>query len=197
MAIYILRAAPLPWGDYGRVLAHGLSKRLARVNGTMQLERAGPFVPPTTLPSISEVVVTTAFREALDVSGLSGLSYEGIDIVTAVPVRWEEWDRTLSRPPALPASGEPEDYLRHQEHDAKCAKEMGPLWEAHAPVWGIGNRTSLGFRKYSYNVDLRASHPDFFRIDGLGFMFVSEGARGWLTESAAGGWLAFEAITYN
>lgn len=196
MAVHILRAAAVPWGDYGRVLAHGISKRLARANGTMQLERTGPFVPPISFPTLGEVVVTAAFREALDASGLSGASYAAVAIVTAVTLRWETWDRTEPRPPVVPASGEPEDYVQPAEHDPDCARRIGTLWEIDAPTWGVGNRTTLGFRKYSYNVDVRPNCPDFFRVEGLGFMLVSERARSWLAE-AARDWVTFEAITHN
>ena len=136
------------------------------------------------------------FREALDASGLSGLSYEAVVIATAVTLRWEKWDRAVRLPPVVPPSGEPEDYLQPGEHEPECAEEMGKLWEIQAPIWGVGNRTTLGFRKYSHNVDVRPNCPDFFRVEGLRFMLVSERARGWLAEAARDS-VTFEAITHN
>jgi hypothetical protein len=196
MAIYILRGAALPWGDYGRVLAHGVSRRLARVNGEIQLERTGPFVPPITFPTPAEVVVTSVFREALEASGLSGPAYQPVSVVTAVDLRWEEWDRSQPRPVVVPPSGEPDDYLQPAKHSTHCAKSIGSLWEIQAPNWGSGARVTLGFRKYSYNIDLRPEHPDLFRLEGLGFTFVSDRGRAWLAE-AVREWVAFEPINQN
>jgi hypothetical protein len=196
MSVYILRAGPVPWGDYGRVLVQGISRRLPRVDGVIQLERTGPFVPPIAFPSLGDVVVTGAFRSALESSGLSGLNFAPVTVATAVRVHWGTWSRAERLPPVLPPSGEPEDYVQLALHDPDCAREIGTLWEVEAPIWGIGSRTTVGFRKYGHNVAVRPGRPDFFRVEGLRFTFVSEGARQWLA-AEAGDWVSFEAITHH
>jgi hypothetical protein len=162
----------------------------------MQLERAGPFVPPITFPTPAEVVVTSAFRERLERAAFTGLIFQRIDVVTAVDLPWEEWDRTHPRPAVMPTSGEPEDYLPPAMHGSACAAQIGRLWEFAAPSSAVGTRVNIGFRKYSYNVAVRAGAPDFFRADGLGFTFVSDRARAWLA-NVAPEWVAFETIVQD
>jgi hypothetical protein len=36
-----LIGARVPWGDYGRILVHGMSKHRGRKEGQIQLERTG------------------------------------------------------------------------------------------------------------------------------------------------------------
>lgn len=196
MSVYILRASPVPWGDYGRVLVHGVSSRLPRVDGVIQLERTGPFVPPIAFPGLGEVIVTGAFRSALESSGLSGLNFGPVTVATAVRLHWETWNRAERLPPVLPSSREPEDYVQPELHDPACARELGTLWELQAPSWGVGSRTTLGFRKYAHNVDVRPNCPDFFRVEGLRFTLVSERAREWLTGEARDA-VSFEAVTHH
>ena len=196
MSVHILRSAPVSWGDYGGVLVHGLSRRRERIAGVMQLERAGPFVPPITFPTPAEVVVTSAFRERLERAAFTGLIFQRIDVVTAVDLPWEEWDRTRPRPAVMPPSGEPEDYLPTAMHSSACAAKIGRLWEFAAPGSAVGTRVNIGFRKYSYKVAVRADAPDFFRAEGLGFTFVSDRARAWLAKVASA-WVAFETIAQN
>ena len=162
----------------------------------MQLERTGPFVPPLTFPAIAEVVATSSFRKALERSPLTGLSFQEARIITAVNLHWETWDRTPRLPPVIPPSGEPEDFVPVGGHDPECAKAIGQLWEVKASSCGVGASRMLGFRRYSYSVDVPPEHPDFFRATGLAPMLVSETARAWLIE-AAPDWVAFEAITQN
>ena len=82
------------------------------------------------------------------------------------------------------------------EHEPDCVRALGPLWEIQAPLWGIGSRTTLGFRKYSYNVKLRPNCPTFFSVEGLGFTLVSETARDWLMAHARD-WVELEAVEHN
>ncbi len=174
-----------------------MSRRLGRdPDGVMQLERTGPFVPPITFPTIAEVVVTSALRRALEGSPLSGLSFQEVRIVTAVNVRWEEWDRTQRLPPELPPTGEPEDYVPVGGHDPACAEAIGRLWEIKAPTCGVGSSRMVAFRKYEYKIDVPRQHPDFFHASGLGQMLVSETARRWLLD-ASPDWVMFEPIQQN
>jgi len=162
----------------------------------IQLERTGPFVPPIAFPSLGEVIVTGAFRSVLESSRLSGLNFGPVAVATAVRLHWETWNRAERLPPVLPPSEEPQDYVQPELHDPDCAREIGTLWEIEAPIWGVGSRTTVGFRKYTHNVDIRPSGPDFFRVEGLRFTLVSERAREWLA-AEAGESVSFEAITHH
>lgn len=197
MSIFILRGTPPPWGGYGAVLMNGMSRRLARdADGIMQLERPGPYVPPITFPTVSEVVITSDFRKILERAPLSGLSFQPVRVATAVSLPWETWDRSQRFPPRMPASGEPSDYLPAGSHDSECAKRMGQLWELKAPSYGHGSSRMVSLRKYAYDIDVPAERTDFFRAKGLALMLVSESARDWLSQ-AVGEWVTFEPIRYN
>ena len=74
--IYILDLnVPMPWGDYGGILAHGMGKRSDK--GEFELERVGPFVPPISFP-FGAIIVTDAFKKELETSGLTGLAYRHV-----------------------------------------------------------------------------------------------------------------------
>ena len=81
-----------PWGDYGAILVHGMSRHLPRLDGLIRLERTGPFIPPITLPGIGDVVVTHKFRAAIERTGLAGLSFAPVIKTRIVEFRWELWD---------------------------------------------------------------------------------------------------------
>ena len=68
----------MPWGDYGNILLTGMTSHLDREDGRLQLERTGPFVPPIALSGIADIVVTDAFRSALEASGLTGLRFQPV-----------------------------------------------------------------------------------------------------------------------
>lgn len=49
--MYVLRNAPTRWdhwGDYADILINGVTRHLGRKGELLQLERAGPYVPPIT-----------------------------------------------------------------------------------------------------------------------------------------------------
>jgi len=81
----------MPWGDYGSILASGMSAHLPRKDGLMQLERTGPFIPPISLPGIGDIIVTDAFRAELESSGLSGFTFAPVMKARIVELNWEAW----------------------------------------------------------------------------------------------------------
>lgn len=97
------------WGDYGVILQHGMSTHLPREGGFLCLERTGPFIPPITLPGIGDIVVTSAVRESLDASGLSGFEFRRVHKTLTVELHWEDWDFNADEPQQFPGTGEPED----------------------------------------------------------------------------------------
>ena len=100
MNFYRLGRASMPWGDYGSILASGMSTHLPRKDGLIQLERTAPFVPPISFPGIGDIVVTNAFRAELEASGLTGFTFAPIVKARIVESNWETWDRDASKPNA-------------------------------------------------------------------------------------------------
>src|SRR5262249_5355040 len=67
----VLRPADQPWGDYGDLLAYGMTAHLRRNDdGQLRLERTGPFVPAAFLSGVSDLLVTHEMRATLEASGL-------------------------------------------------------------------------------------------------------------------------------
>lgn len=128
VTVYELSAAEVPLGDYGSILVHGMSLHLGRLDGRIQLERTGPFVPPVTLPGLSDVIVTDTARRALE-RAVPGLSFRPVVKARVVRIEWEGWDRAADEPAEYPSSGEPEDYILEHPHDDALAEKLGPLWE--------------------------------------------------------------------
>jgi len=196
---FILSAAKVPWGDYGHVLTHGMSKHLNRRNGHIQLERTGPFIPPITFPGVGDLVVTDAIRRELEGQDFSGLQFSAIDLVHIVNLNWETWDMQAKEPQMLPPGGEPEAYILKNAHDPASASALGELWEGTVRAWGRSTSELIGRRPIKYRVTLTSesdSIPDFFRADGARYIFVSLRAREWL-ERAVGSWVAFERVTFT
>ena len=119
----------------GRLWRHLGPRHVAspRLDGLMQLERTGPFIPPITLPGIGDVVVTDGFRAALERAGFAGLSFAPVIKARIVEYHWELWDRTATSPVELPESGEPEAYILARPHSPVVAEQFGPLWEVTLP----------------------------------------------------------------
>jgi len=125
--VYRLEGAEGPWGDYGRILIHGMSIHLPREDGLIQLERTGPFIPPITFPGAGDVVVTRELRVALEGSGLTGLGFGALIKQHIVRLEWESWDGDADEPAEYPEGGEPEDYILGRPHSASAANAMGIL----------------------------------------------------------------------
>lgn len=158
-----------PWGDHGRVLAHGLSAHRARVDGRIQLERVGPGIAPLTMPGIGDVVVTDALRARLLAERIPGLSFAAVDKVHVARVPWETW--------SSPPSGEPEDSVLTAPHDPATAEELGPLWELVLPARGQsaarGGVPGVRGTK-TFHLDLGDAEPlPLFRATNSRSVFVS------------------------
>lgn len=192
MTYYLLRGAAAPWGDYGRILTHGMSAHRQRVGGIIQLERSGPFIPPITFPA-ADVVATDVLRAAVETSGLTGASFQRVEKAHIVRINWERWDRTQPMPPHVPPSAAPEDYILGEPHDPTTSAQLGDLWELVVVTEGAGRRDRGARRGGSVtSITLpRNGMPDFFRVKGPRYVLVSDAAREWLREQAAE-WVAFE-----
>lgn len=169
--IYLLKGADGPWGEYSRVLFHGIASLYLRgFSGELLLERMGPYIPPVTVPSGVAAVVTDELRRQLDSSGLTGFTYGPVIKKLIVRSRWQTWDLTAREPKRYPRGGKPENYILTRPHAPDIAEEMGDLWELRP-----GDDATA----------------DIFKRPDSSAVFVSERAKQFL-ESRAGDWLVFE-----
>jgi len=185
----------MPWGDYGSVLLSGMTMHLEREKGLLQLERTGPFVPPISFPAPGHVVVTDDFRQRLEGSGLSGVSFRPVIKKRIVHLEWERWDRSTADPPVFPRSGEPEDYILERRHSRRLAKAIGDLWEVCLEQKVLAELVRSNAAPWSTEVHLLLASwdgTDFFRAKGVLYDYVSGRAKRWLEETTPE-WVAFEA----
>jgi len=168
--IYRLKGVEGPWGEYSRVIFHGMASLYQRgLSGELLLERMGPYIPPVTFPS-GVVVVTDHMKEQLEDSKLTGFSFRPAIKKLIVRSRWHEWDMTAPEPKRYPRGGRPENYILTRPHDPVSSEQMGDLWELLP-----GDDASA----------------DVFRSGGASGVLVSESAKRFF-ESRAGDWLVFE-----
>src|ERR1700683_4608615 len=136
---WLLKPSPSPWGDYGRILFHGMSRHLRRSGGRIQLERTGPFVPPMTFPAKGDIVVTDTIRAEIDAQSFVGVSFEPVDLARIVRLDWQRWDRGAAFPPVRPRGGEPEAYVLGGVDDRRLATQVGALWKLVGANWGTSS----------------------------------------------------------
>lgn len=126
--IHRVRSAS-PWGDYGRILAHGMTGHLGPTpDGRLRLERCAPFIPPATVPGFC-LVVTESVRDQIEKAGLRGASFREVEKARIVAFSWEHWDRLAATPAEYPEGGEPEGYILRRPHDEGLADALGPLFQ--------------------------------------------------------------------
>lgn len=127
MAALLLKPIDAPWGDYGRILYHGMSMHESRQVDRIRLERTGPDIFPITFPM--DVIVTDEFKMRFKASGLCGVEFRTVIKHRIVELDWSNWDTTEVEAPELPESGEPEDYILTRPHSPIAAAAMPELWE--------------------------------------------------------------------
>lgn len=184
MKLYKLKNKVTNWGDYGSILIGGMTARLPRENGLLQLERTGPYVPPLVNSGLWDIIVTDEIKKKLEASGLSGLHFKPVIKKHIVELDWTTWDMDADEPPYYPDSGEPEDYILTEKHSESIAKSIGELWELVTPTRGT-------FRDESF-VD-RPLKADIFKADNKGYLLLTENAKQWI-EKNAGHWVTFELV---
>ena len=178
------------WGDYGDILTHGMAHR---VDGVLEIERTGPFVPTMTLPGIGEVVVTEETRQVLGRSGLKGFGFEPVVKRLIVRSDWNMWDQEADEPAEHPESGEPEDYVLGQPHSAEADEEMGDVWalELNRDAQTIREQPIVEHRRQIKLVTSTWRGQDIFGAEGVGFVYVTEAGKVWFERNVPGQ-LAFE-----
>jgi hypothetical protein len=183
MSIYILESAQPEWADYGDILIAGMSEHLGRRDGLIQLERTGPFVPPITFPGIGDIVVTDAFRQMLESSDLTGISFQPIYKARIVHLEWEKWDWQREEPEEYPETAEPEDYILERPHSPELAAAIGDLWELYPQERVDVKRVQTGKQPWEVEIMVVLSTwdgTDWFRGNGYRYNYVSERAKVWL-----------------
>ena len=179
MSWYRLRQVEAPWGEHGRMLVSGISRRAD--DGVLEVERAGPFVLPIDPLWLGDIpVVTDSFRRSIEKSKLRGACFREVRKVRIVLVDWQAWDRNAELPDELPPEGKPENYILSRKHAPALAEQIGPLWEMYAE--GARGETRAEF----------ARAPGYHQLSGSGVV-VSERARKWLAAHAAE-WVRTERI---
>ena len=176
-SIYRLEDSPSAWGDYGDILRAGMTAHLGRLDGLLQLERVGPFVPPISFPGISDIVVTDNFRKSLENSGLTGFTFQPVIKRRIVFLEWEKWNRPAEEPVEYPSTGEPEDYILERPHSPELAQQIGDLWEVCLSEYAGVNEVQA----------------DWFRLPGSLHNFVSERAQVWL-KATVSEWVRFTQV---
>lgn len=119
--------SPNPWGDYGSILVTGIA--CLESDGSVELERTGPFIPPISFPNWL-VIVRDDFREVLELSQLAPFEFKPVVKTRIVDLNWTEWswekDLTANQ---HPPTGEPAGYVLDYPHSPIAADRMGPVWE--------------------------------------------------------------------
>jgi hypothetical protein len=193
--------AMVDWGDYGRILQHGMGLMLPRQDGLIVLLRTGPFIPPITFPGWpsfdnhgSGVVVVGSVRTALEASGLSGLTFQPVLKGRIVWLPWHEWDLKAERPHFRPPGGEPENYILEDTHSTEASDALGDLWEV------VPKRVDWIERQVEHKADERTvrfriltdrcDNTDFFCIKPSATLVCSERAKAWI-ENHWSDWVSF------
>ena len=175
---------PRGWGDYGHILQHGIAAHLPSADGRLALERAGPYIPPITLPGIGDIVLTSEAQKLLELSALSGFSFLPVEKTLVVELHWETWNLDAEQPAEFPESGEPEGYILGKPHSPNAATELGELWEIVVPSTATILRPRSVVSSYKeLRIDLNTwNGSDLFRGEGYGSILFSERARNWFCE---------------
>ncbi len=183
-AFYILKSIRDPWGDYGDMLMHGMASRAN--DGVLELERAGPFIPPISQPGMPGIVVTDAFRRQLEESSLTGFAFQPLRKTRMVNVPWHDGSRITSQPLHYPKGGEPENYILRLPHHRAVDEQIGTLWEL-VPTQICFTTRATGIVRRSNDITLVTQDwdgSDIFLAEGVLYHYVTGRARDWLIANA-------------
>src|SRR5688572_28026734 len=95
-SFYILQRKRDPWGDYRDMLMHGMAGRARNDGNLLELQRAGPFVPPISQPGI---LVSDVFRKQIEQSPLKGIEFRPVRKSRIVNIPWHDGLRDTDQPP--------------------------------------------------------------------------------------------------
>ena len=150
----------------------------------MALERTGPFILPITLPGIGDVVLTSAAKELLAASGLSGFDFRPVREILTVEQRWDNWNLNATEPEQFPESGEPEDYILGQPDSPSASAALGELWELFVPNTATVLRPQQIVQSYEeLKLDLSTwDGSDLIRSSAYDSILFTERAKTWFLE---------------
>jgi hypothetical protein len=194
-----MRKARGPWGDYGSILMHGMTAHLPRdSNGSLQLERTGPHIPPISFPFA--IIFTDAAMNKLEGSGLSGFSFKAVKLARIVRLDWHLWDINAKEPKHYPsADGEPEGYILDRKDSTELALKMGPLWELILQPGATEVRIRNEMHSWKDDIFIESGSLkglDFFRADTTRYCYASERAKEWM-EKQFGEYVSFEPCRFK
>jgi hypothetical protein len=198
-AIFSIDGGDVPWGDYGSILVHGMTAHLGRKGGdegTIQLERTGPFVPPITFPGAGDVIVTDGMKQAMEAAGFQGVSFRPVSLAHIVDVPWHTWDLKAEEPPFYPEDGEPEGYILDKAHNSRVAAQMGTIWEVVLQDGAEVKRVQVGRNSWDVKfhfIEGSTKGFDMFSVPQNGYKYVSERAKRWF-ETHFGQWTSFKPV---
>ena len=89
---------------------------------------------------------------------------------------------------------EPEDYILGQPHSLSLSAEMESVWELVLEQSALVKRVKVGPRSWDESIHLVMSslkEDDFFKVEGVGYNYVSEKAKRWLEKNVPE-WVTFE-----
>ena len=193
--IYSCHGPDSPWGDYGEMLFHGMTGRLGRTSdpdGEFQLERAGPAIPPITMPA-EGVLVTDRMKTVMQTAGFAGVDFRPVELTRIVEIDWETWNVEASDPKFYPEGGTPAFYILNLPHSPAAAKEMGTIWELVLSVNACVHRVEAENEvQFEYAPDSWQGN-DIFVAEGNGYTYVSPRAKSWFNEYFPN-WTTFREI---
>lgn len=191
-----------PWGDYGRILVHGVTTALPRKDGQLQLERTGPTVPPISLPQWNEMLVVDHVKQQLESLNLPDVQFREVIKARIVDLDWSNWDRELDLPPLPPYQldgeiGGASDYVLSRPHSIEISNTIGPIWELVLPCngeWVTVDKQSPPHESIAI-IKKSVTHKQIFighqqHTRDSNQIFVDEELRSWLAARSAG-WLRF------
>jgi hypothetical protein len=187
MKFFSLERPAFRWGDYGDILLHGMAAR-GESSGLLELERAGPFVPPISFPGLPGILVTGHLKSRLEDSRLTGFTFQPVTKKRIVDLDWMEWGSGDEEPPFYPESGEPDDYIFALSHDDRVAFRMPELWELVLKTTANVERREDLNAEFGVHLRLRYetwNGDDFFRAPEVLYDFVTERAKTWLENEVA------------
>ena len=195
--VYQLTHPSYPWKGWGKILFTGMVQHLPRLNGMLQLERTGPYVPPIANSGIGNLIVTDAFRTRLLDSGLTGCSFVPVVKSRIVEFRWwEDWDQSSEDPPEYPRDNEAVNWLLDRPHSEKLANELGALWEVQLQESASVRNTKIGKGLLDYRLEIIEHSQgtlDWFLADSMALILISNRAKHWL-ESQSDIKVAFQKL---
>lgn len=182
------------WGDCGRILASGLTRRGRDSQGRLILERSGPFVPPISFPS-KGVIATGEFKLAFQ-QRFRGCSFLPVVKHHTPVVHWEGLDRSGVVPEQF--LGAVEGHILDQPHSEVASKQIGELWELQLPEGGVTTSVrDRATRKWNVTFDPKSwTGSDLFMSATQRILIATSAGASWL-KSFAGDWLTIAECVVN